>query len=583
MKKIRIYLVKNFQRWISLIVLFMISPWQAYTGTDTIQTNVPALKAVFANDFKIGCILSYKHVGFPNDPYVSGQSAVVDSFGGHLIKFHMNSMTPGNNMKAQFTVDIDSSARAYKAAATQAKKDSIDIHPVVRFNGDMIAQLNWAWRQGFTFRGHTLVWHNQTPAEFFRSGYVMTSTRLTKAVMIQRMDFYIHEVIRLIHEGWPGLLSAMDVVNEAVNDDSGTDRSNSEWYMTIGDNMYVMKAFELARKYTVQYGETQVKLYYNEYNTDNSNKADGVVRICTPIFQAGYLDGIGIQGNGTVSYPTAAEWIATYNRFYPICAEMSITEYHVDVNTTNPTANDFIAQMNQYAMLFKCYLDRSSSSGRGKIVSVTKAGLNDKYDAFPKVQSSLWDSTNQCKPTFYAIVDVGVNYHALDSLISYADTLHENDYTTASWMNLATALTSAKNAMAINYSASVSAATALGVANDNLKNAIDNLTKTVGVNEASNKIEVFALVQNYPNPFNPTTVISYQLPATSRISLKVYNLLGQEVATLFERIRQPGNYEATFDGSRLASGVYFYRMHANQVDGGRANDYVETKKLVLLK
>lgn len=85
----------------------------------------------------------------------------------------------------------------------------------------------------------------------------------------------------------------------------------------------------------------------------------------------------------------------------------------------------------------------------------------------------------------------------------------------------------------------------------------------------------YVLEQNYPNPFNPKTVINYQIPEKSRVSLKVYNLLGREVATLFQGIRRPGNYEATFNGSGLASGVYFYEL--------RSADFVETKKLLLLK
>jgi beta-xylosidase len=81
--------------------------------------------------------------------------------------------------------------------------------------------------------------------------------------------------------------------------------------------------------------------------------------------------------------------------------------------------------------------------------------------------------------------------------------------------------------------------------------------------------------QNYPNPFNPTTQISYQLPVASQMSLKVYDLLGREIATLFEGIRQPGNYEAAFDGSKLASGVYFYRFQTARFNS--------TKKMLITK
>ncbi len=313
---------------IGALIGFLLLPVGVHAQSDTIQTNVPALKTVFAHDFRIGCLLSYRHVGFATDPVVPGQSAVAFPNGGYLIKFHMNNMSPGNNMKAVYTVDTAASKAAYARAATQAEKDSIDIHPAVKFNGDLIAQLNWAQRQGFTFRGHTLVWHSQTPGTcFFRSGYTGSGARLTKEQMTARLEGYISEVIRQLHVNWSGLLVAMDVVNEAINDGTGTDRvSGNEWYTTFGDNSFIMKAFEFARKYTKLYGETQMKLYYNDYNTHVAAKADGIVRICGPIFRAGFLDGIGMQDHDQLTLPTAAEWIATYNKFDTICTEMSVTE-----------------------------------------------------------------------------------------------------------------------------------------------------------------------------------------------------------------------------------------------------------------
>jgi hypothetical protein len=83
------------------------------------------------------------------------------------------------------------------------------------------------------------------------------------------------------------------------------------------------------------------------------------------------------------------------------------------------------------------------------------------------------------------------------------------------------------------------------------------------------------LDQNYPNPFNPTTLIQYQLPQAARVSLKIYNLLGQEVRTLVDEVQQPGTYRARFDGTSVASGLYFYRL--------RAGDFTQVKKMLLVK
>lgn len=569
--------VKNNWALIVFIKLLIISSTQVYAQIDTIQTNVPTLKDVYANDFYIGCLLSYRHVGFPTDPPVPGQSSVIAPNGGNLIKFHMNSMSPGNNMKPQFTVDINTSAAAYSAASA-AEKDSVDTHPVIRFNGDLIAQLNWAKRQGFTFRGHTLVWHSQTPGtSFFRSGYTNSGARLSKEKMTERLDNYIKEVIRLIHEGWPGLLNAIDVVNEAVNDNGADRTSDSEWYTTFGDNSYLMKAFELTRKWTVEYGETQIKLYYNDYNTHNPNKADGIVRICTPIFQAGYLDGIGMQDHDANSSPTAAQWIATYNMFEPICTEMAVTELDVTTGSANPSPSVLATQANQYGQLFKCFVERSYFSGRGKIINVSKDGLNDQYTFKTNQSSSLWDAQNKCKPAFYSAVDVGNNYNALDSLVAYADTLRESEYTPESWSTFAAVLASAKTARGQNYSASVSAANGLGEAKDTLNAAIEGLVKiTSEVNDVNgSNPQVFTLSQNYPNPFNPVTKISYTLKDAAEVRLEVFDIAGRLVATLTNGPEPAGRYEVAFNAKGLASGIYFYRL--------QTASFTQTKRMLLVK
>ena len=85
----------------------------------------------------------------------------------------------------------------------------------------------------------------------------------------------------------------------------------------------------------------------------------------------------------------------------------------------------------------------------------------------------------------------------------------------------------------------------------------------------------FFLGQNYPNPFNPSTMISYQLPVLSHITLKVYDVLGRELVTLVDQVKAPGNYEAKFDGSRFASGIYFYVLHGGGIS--------QTRKMVVLK
>jgi chitodextrinase len=91
----------------------------------------------------------------------------------------------------------------------------------------------------------------------------------------------------------------------------------------------------------------------------------------------------------------------------------------------------------------------------------------------------------------------------------------------------------------------------------------------------------FDLAQNYPNPFNPATVIKYQLPAFSTVRLSVYDILGREVATLVDGVKEAGFYTATFDGSKVASGIYFTRLVALPQNGGKP--FVQVKKMLMMK
>jgi hypothetical protein len=104
------------------------------------------------------------------------------------------------------------------------------------------------------------------------------------------------------------------------------------------------------------------------------------------------------------------------------------------------------------------------------------------------------------------------------------------------------------------------------------KETAENIPETA---EDKNIPEQFELSQNFPNPFNPTTTIKYSVPQNAHVVLKILDILGAEVQTLVDEVKTPGFYEANFNASNLASGVYIYQL--------RTNNFVQAKKMNLIK
>jgi DNA-binding beta-propeller fold protein YncE len=101
---------------------------------------------------------------------------------------------------------------------------------------------------------------------------------------------------------------------------------------------------------------------------------------------------------------------------------------------------------------------------------------------------------------------------------------------------------------------------------------VSGLTSVPG---ADGQPESFGLMQNYPNPFNPATVVGFRITTSSFVTLKVFDVLGREVATLVSEEKTPGTYAVPFSGERLASGVYLYRLQAGSL--------LATRKMILMK
>lgn len=307
------------------------------------------LKTAYIKDFKIGAAV--------NTWQLEGAGAYAKAKA--LITNQFNSITMENQMKPESLLSKENQTRG---TDTNVLINEEILQKVLKLASD----------NGLKLRGHTLVWHSQTPEWFFHKDYNVDKSLVSKDVMRQRMESYIKKVLTYCQENYPGVVYAWDVVNEAVNDD-GTMRTSSNWYKVYGDAGYVTDAFTFARKYA----DKDVKLFLNDYNEYAAAKRDRIYQVVKDLYDKGLCDGVGMQSHYSMTSPTIVAVkvaIQKYNQIDPGKIEIQLTE--LDIHNTFRTAADQKSVATKYQSLFNMLVD-SRRNQKINITGVTFWGLTD--------------------------------------------------------------------------------------------------------------------------------------------------------------------------------------------------------------
>ncbi len=340
-----------------------------------------------------------------------------------ILKENFNSTTLSNLMKPEYLLD---------EKATKKSKDGM---PVCKFDTCDPA-LKFCQENGIKMRGHTLLWHNQTPSWLFYKNYDVKSGKLADAkTMAKRMESYIKQVITHCQKKYPGVVYAWDVVNECVCTDEGsyietkggwklradTKKDNdftheqavqNYWYTTMGEN-YVEKAFSFARKYA----DADVKLFYNDYNVFMEEKMDNIYKMVEQLKEKGLIDGIGLQPTVGIDWPeldsendgSFRKCLETYAK---LGLELQITELNFRIEDGTTDEELLQRQSDRYEEMMRLLVEEDTQSGGPcNITSVTVFGICDDYPLYGddfQQNLYLYDKNCQPKPCYYGFIKPGI-------------------------------------------------------------------------------------------------------------------------------------------------------------------------------
>lgn len=279
-------------------------------------------------------------------------------------------------------------------------------------------QYNWkdadsivafAQRNHFKMRGHTLVWHNQTPDWIFKDD---KGNVVSKEVLLARMKAHINSVV----SRYKGKLYAWDVVNEAISDKKDQYLRPSPWLNICGEE-YIAKAFQYAHE-----ADPDAMLFYNDYNEIDPVKRAKIIRLVTELRNAGIpIHGIGLQGHWAINEPSREQLEQTLQEFSATGLALQITELDISVypkehnarerkqedNDSNYTPERKLKQEEVYKMCFDLFRQYKKA-----ISSVTFWNISDRHswlDNFPvkdrKDYPLLFDANLKPKGAYYKVTE----------------------------------------------------------------------------------------------------------------------------------------------------------------------------------
>lgn len=343
------------------------------SGPVSLQKDLKPIKDVYKNDFLIGNAIG---------------ASELKGVRSELLKQHFNVVTAENAMKPE-------SLQAEKGKFTFEGADEI---------------VDGALAAGLKMYGHVLVWHQQTPdwmnAKTDADGNLVP---LSREEALSNMKNHIKTVVEHFGDkviGW-------DVVNEAMNDNPANPSDwkaalrQSNWYKSIGED-FVEQAFLATQEVLDAHPEWDIKLYYNDYNDDNQNKAEAIYQMVKEIndrYAKNHpgkllIDGIGMQGHYGLS--TKAENVkSSMEKFISLGVEVSVSELDIRAGSNSVISEkEAQAQGYLYAQLFDLYKSHADHIGR-----VTFWGLNDATSWRAAENPLAFDKDLQAKPAYYGIVD----------------------------------------------------------------------------------------------------------------------------------------------------------------------------------